>query len=68
MFELIWDEAALTRFGMEARLVGEVLPHAEAMASELRAAIDGVTARAHALGVGVVDAASLAVWRQPSPS
>jgi MoxR-like ATPase len=66
LFELLWDEAALTRFGMEARLVGEVLPHTEPLASTLRAEIEALNVRAHQLGVGLLDGASASIWKQPS--
>ncbi len=66
LFGIIWDEAALTRFGMEARLVGEVLPDTEPATSKLQSDIDALTVRAHKLGVGLLDGVSESIWKQPS--
>jgi len=65
LFELLWDEAALSRFAMEARLVEEVLPPSKALAGLLRSEIDALTVRAHRLGVGLLDDASAAAWKTP---
>ena len=61
-FELLWDEAALARFSMEARLVEELLPTAAERTKRLRARIDALNARAHERGVALLEQASDEVW------
>lgn len=61
-YELLWDEAALARFSMEARLVEELLPNAAERGKKLRARIDLLNARAHERGVALLQQASDEVW------
>ena len=43
-FDVVWDESALVRFGLEARLIGEVLPGVEARATAVRARLETLEA------------------------
>jgi hypothetical protein len=61
-YELLWDESALARFSMEARLVEELLPTAAERTKRLRARIDSLNARAHERGVALLEQASDEVW------
>ncbi len=62
LFEVLWDEAALARFSMEARLVLEVFPDQAERARALLGEIDALNQEAQTCSVGLLHDAADARW------
>ncbi|HTJ80309.1 MAG TPA: hypothetical protein VL400_01265, partial [Polyangiaceae bacterium] len=65
-FEVLWDDAALARFSVEARLVEEAIPGARDAARAIRERIDALNAKAHAASVAVLEKRADEEWRRAS--
>ncbi len=64
LLELAWDEAALTRFALEARLVEQLVPSAAEQARALRERIDALDAVTRAASLAMVEARAEAVFQR----
>lgn len=64
LLELAWDEAALTRFALEARLVEQLVPEAAEQARALRERIDALDAVTRAASLALVAGRAEAVFER----
>jgi len=63
VFDVLWDEAALARITIEARLIEELMPSAADEARKVRARVDALAERVRAGGIGLLEARADEVWR-----
>jgi hypothetical protein len=61
-FDIVWDDSALTRFALEARLVGDVFPKQEQAVATVRARIDGFDQKTRAVVTDLFRSRSDANW------
>ncbi len=66
VLEVFWEDQALTRFSVEARLLEEILPAARDGAKELRGRLERLNERAHAASVAILEQRADAEWRRAS--
>ena len=64
ILDVLWDDAALARFSVEARLVEEAVPGAREAAKALRARLDALNVKAHAASVAILEARAAEDWRR----
>ncbi|NUO53583.1 MAG: AAA domain-containing protein [Polyangiaceae bacterium] len=62
-FRVFWDDAALARIAMEARLVEELLPSAGEAARSVRSKVDALAERVRKRGVTLLEERAEATWR-----
>jgi MoxR-like ATPase len=68
LLEVLWEDQALARFSVEARLLEEILPAARDGAKELRGRLERLNERAHAASVAVLEQRADADWRRANQS
>lgn len=61
-FDIVWDDSALTRFALEARLVADVFPKQEQAVAEVRARIENFDQKTRAVVTDLFQSRSDANW------
>ncbi len=62
IFRVVWDDAALARVTVEARLLADLLPSASERAQAIRGRVDALTDRIRAGGVVVLERRADKIW------